>query len=246
MEPRVDAHTLSRSLLRRASLAVWALMAGLGGCGGPSRPGGPGLERGLELGPVAPVAAAGREVGMAVRTVPWRHAGTGVLRCLGWRADCGCVAVDGLPPQVRPGDHGSLTLQVRPRRRPGRDRVCVRFHFAAPAGREAPAGGLLATLAVERRGPPGPVLAPAHLHAGTVARGERVRVELDVLWDPEDVLLACGQLRLGTIEARATWSRIDPAAGRATLRVETQALGAGPLVVQLGAARTEIQWVLGP
>jgi len=55
---------------------------------------------------------------------------------LGVDATCGCVVAAGMPARLASGDAGTLTLAVRPSRRPGPFRAALRVWLdPAPAGR---------------------------------------------------------------------------------------------------------------
>ncbi|MCA9315157.1 MAG: hypothetical protein H6806_02405 [Planctomycetes bacterium] len=244
----MDPADLSRPLSRRSAgsclaLGLLALLPGLCACGGAVATPGPESAGGLVLGPVPPVSPGPRP---CVRALPWTFAGETAARLLGWRADCACVGLEGLPERLVPGACGTLTLRVRPRRLPGRDAVDVRIYLRALGARPT-AGAGVASLRVERLGPPGPLFVPSRVHAGTVPPGSHVDVELDLHWDSAALVPRPSDLRLlargaPVLDAQAHWARWDADAGRATLQLQLGAGGVLPVDVQLGPARAEIRW----
>jgi hypothetical protein len=104
----------------------------------------------------------------------WIWRGPGIARVLGWRAGCACLALEGLPPALHPGDAGTARLCIRPRRLPGQDVGAVAVHLDAPGARG------VARVLVERFGPPGPVLRPARLRLGRVRPAATLEAAFDV------------------------------------------------------------------
>ncbi|MEZ6008873.1 MAG: hypothetical protein R3F05_14065 [Planctomycetota bacterium] len=156
------------------------------------------------------------------------------------------MGLEGLPEHLLPGARGTWILRLRPRRMPGRDEVAVRIYLRELGARPTDGAGV-ASLRVERLGPPGPLFVPSRVHAGTVPRGSHVNVELDLHWDPAALTPRPSDLRLlargaPVLEAQADWARWDADAGRATLQLQLGAGGVLPVDVQLGPARAEIRW----
>lgn len=239
----MDLPALSRQLSRRAAVSrlgpcLVALIVGLPACGRSARTAGPVAVGGLLLGPAEAIPSG---PGAVERGIAWRHVGAVPLRCLGWRADCACVGLEGLPDRLLPGDQGTLTLRARPRRLPGRDEVAVRIHLA-PLDRGTSDDAGVVSLRVDRIGPPGPLFVPATVHAGTVPPGSHVGVELDLRWDPTVVIPRPSDLQVDARGVQLRWERWDATAGKATLRLELTADEHVPVDVQLGPARAEVRW----
>ena len=89
-------------------------------------------------------APASNELEQAEQLFRRTFAGETAARLLGWRADCACVGLEGLPERLVPGACGTLTLRVRPRRLPGRDAHDAARrrdrHHRGPRGRRHPGG----------------------------------------------------------------------------------------------------------